>query len=106
MRGEVGGARIESSTLGHAAIEACLREAAFALEVPRAYRNDEPVTAILNLVFRPHTPDRAPTMQDPGISREIDLLVEGALKSPEAAADIGARAPGPAGPPDGGAGAR
>jgi hypothetical protein len=106
VRGEVGGARIESSTLGHAAIEACLREAAFALEVPRAYRNDEPVTAILNLVFRPHTPDRAPTMQDPGISREIDLLVEGALKSPEAAADIGAPAPGPTGPPDGGAGAR
>jgi len=104
VRGEVGGARIESSTLGHPAIESCLLEAAFALEVPRAYRNDEPVTAILNLVFRPRTPDRAPTMQDPGISREIDLLVEGALKPPEGAADIAAPLPGAAGPtPAGGA---
>jgi len=101
-RGEVGGARIESSTLGHPTIETCLREAAFALEIPRAYRNDEPVTAILNLVFRPRTPDRAPTTQDPGISREIDLLVEGALKAPEAAADVGLPAPEAARPPDGG----
>jgi len=107
VRGEVGGARIESSTLGHSTIETCLREAAFALEVPRAYRNDEPVTAILNLVFRPRTPDRAPTAQDPGISREIDLLVEGALKPPETAADVATPSPGAApGPPDGGVGAR
>ncbi|HEY8926713.1 MAG TPA: VWA domain-containing protein [Polyangia bacterium] len=106
-RGEVGGARIESSTLGHPTIETCLREAAFALEVPRAYRNDEPVTAILNLVFRPHTPDRAPTTQDPGISREIDLLVEGALKAPEAAADVAGAAPGAVpGSPDAGVGPR
>jgi len=104
VRGEVGGARIESSTLGHAAIEACLREAAFALEVPRAYRNDEPVTAILNLVFRPRTPDRAPTTQDPGISREIDLLVEGALKAPETTADVATPVTGAAGPPDAGVG--
>jgi hypothetical protein len=102
-RGEVGGARIESSTLGHPTIETCLREAAFALEVPRAYRNDEPVTAILNLVFRPRTPDRAPTAQDPGISREIDLLVEGALKAPEAeVVSPGPGATGTAEPPDGG----
>jgi hypothetical protein len=80
VRGEVGAARVESSTLGHPVIETCLREAAFALEVPRAYRNDEPVTAVLNLVFRPHTPDRPSAPQDPGVSREIDLLVEGALK--------------------------
>ena len=96
VRGEVGGARIESSTLDRPVIEGCLREAAFAIEVPRAYRNDEPVTAVLNLVFRPRTTaEKPPITQDPGISREIDLLVEGALKTPDA---------GPAAPVDAGAG--
>lgn len=95
VRGEVGAARVESSTLGHPVIETCLREAAFALEIPRAYRNDEPVTAVLNLVFRPHTPERPSAPQDPGVSREIDLLVEGALKT-------GAELPAPSATRDGG----
>jgi hypothetical protein len=89
VRGEVGAARIELSTLGHPVVEGCLQDAAFALEVPRAYRNDERVTAILNLVFRPHTPERPSTTQDPGISHEIDLLVEGALKAGGTAPDGG-----------------
>lgn len=98
VRGEVGGARVESSTLGHPAIEACLREAAFAIEVPRAYRNDEAVTAVLNLVFRPRTPDRrTPGLQE-STGRELDLLVEAALK----AEAIDAGAPVTA-PPDAGA---
>jgi len=78
VRGEVGDARIESSTLRHPVIEGCLREAAFAFDVPRAYRNDERVTAVLNLVFRPRTPDKQPPATTPGVSREIDLLVDGA----------------------------
>jgi hypothetical protein len=96
VRGEVNDARVESSTLRRPAIEDCLREGAFALDVPRAYRNDERVTAILNLVFRARTPERQAPATDPKVSHEIDLLVEGALKpspSPEAAT----------GPPDAGA---
>jgi len=80
VRGEVGNARIESTTLARPNIERCLQEAAFALDVPRAYRNDERVTAILNLVFRPRTPERALPARDPGISRDLDLLIESALK--------------------------
>ncbi len=79
VRGEMGDARIESSTLHRPAIESCLREAAFAFDVPRAYRNDERVTAVLNLVFRPRTPDKQAPATAPGVSREIDLLVDGAL---------------------------
>ena len=53
VRGEVERAAVESSTLNRADIERCLREGAFEIEVPRVVRNDAPVTAILNLVFRP-----------------------------------------------------
>ena len=79
IRGEVENARVESSTLHRPGIEACLREAAFAFNVPRTYRNDERVTAVLNLVFRPRSPDKPPAATEPGVSREIDLLVDGAL---------------------------
>lgn len=100
VRGEVGGARVESSTLGHPAIEACLREAAFAIDVPRAYRNDEAVTAVLNLVFRPRTPDRrAPGLQE-STGRELDLLVEAALKAEAIDAGTPATAPPDAGAAD------
>ena len=58
VRGEVERAAIESSTLNNADVEACLREGAFAVDVPRVMRNDAPVTAILNLVFRPQTPEK------------------------------------------------
>ena len=94
VRGEVVGVRIVASTLAHVAIETCLREAAYALEVPRAYRNDEAVTAVLNLVFRPRTPDRAATgPQNPGLDREIDTLVDAALKDGRAAEDVAEKPP-------------
>ena len=84
VRGEVGAARIEASTLAHPIIETCLREAAYALDVPRAYRNDDPVTAILNLVFRPRTSERRAGIENPSLNKEIDLIVEAALKEPYA----------------------
>ena len=85
VRGEVMDARVESSTLGQPSIESCLREGAFALEVPRAYHNDEPVTAIVNLVFRPRTPERRRSAEDSfPVGAEIDLILE-ELKNSEAA---------------------
>ena len=85
VRGEVMDARLESSTLAQPPIEACLRDSAFALEVPRAYRNDQPVTAIVNLVFRPRTPEKKHSAEDSfPIGAEIDLVLE-ELKKAEAA---------------------
>jgi hypothetical protein len=84
VRGEVMDARVESSTLAQPTIEACLRDSAFALEVPRAYRNDEPVTAIVNLVFRPRTPEKKHSAESSfPIGAEIDLILED-LKKAEA----------------------
>jgi hypothetical protein len=96
VRGEVAGARVEASTLSHADVERCLRDAAFALDVPRAYRNDEPVTAVLNLVFRPRTPERRGPADDPAFGRELDLIVEEALKEPGNHAGAPAATPPPA----------
>jgi hypothetical protein len=82
VRGEVMDARVESSTLGQPSIESCLRDAAFALEVPRAYHNDEPVTAIVNLVFRPRTPEKKRSAEDSfPVGAEIDLILEELKKS-------------------------
>jgi von Willebrand factor type A domain len=81
VRGEVVGARIVASTLGHLFIENCLRESAYRLEVPRAYRNDDPVTAVLNLVFRPRTPERRnPDAENISLGHELDVIIEAALK--------------------------
>lgn len=105
VRGEVALVRLEASTLGQPGIENCLRESAYAIEVPRAYRNDDPVTAVLNLVFRPRTPERHPSeLEDPSVSREIDLLIEGALKQPEIDATATASSPDAGGPGPGGSG--
>jgi hypothetical protein len=73
-RGEMMDAVVRQSTLGRPDIEACLREAAFSLDVPRAMHNDAPVVAKLNLVFRPRTdtsnrPDASP------LSAEIDRIL-------------------------------
>jgi hypothetical protein len=77
VRGEVMDARVESSTLAQPTIETCLRESAFALEVPRAYHNDEQVTAVVNLVFRPRTPEKRRSAEDTfPIGAEIDLILE------------------------------
>jgi len=76
VRGEVARATVESSTLGNPEIESCLRDSAFAVEVPRAARSDAPVTAILNMVFKGHTPDKKPDVDLGAVGAEIDLVIE------------------------------
>lgn len=77
VRGEVDRATVVSSTLGNAAIEACLRESAFAIDVPRAARSDAPVTAVLNMVFRPRTPAEKKAEVDLGtVGDEIDMVID------------------------------
>jgi hypothetical protein len=72
-RGEVLDAEVKASTLNRPDIENCLREAAYAIEIPRALNSDAPVIAALNLVFQPHTPSK-PAQPGP-LSEEIDLLL-------------------------------
>ena len=67
---------IESSTLGNADIERCLKESAFEIEVPRAARSDAPVTAVLNMVFRPRTSDAKAEVDLGAVGAEIDLVIE------------------------------
>jgi hypothetical protein len=76
-RGEVGGVAIEASTLAAPRIEACLREGAFEIDVPRALRSDAPVTAVLNLVFRPRTPEKRISADEAALGAQIDLVIEG-----------------------------
>ena len=85
VRGEVERAAVESSTLNRADIESCLREGAFAIEVPRAVRSDAPVTAVLNLVFRPQTPEKKPASDLGAVGDQIDLIIEEAQRESEAA---------------------
>jgi hypothetical protein len=82
VRGEVERASIASSTLNQPDVDRCLRDGAYAVEVPRAMRSDAAVTAILNLVFRPHPPDKRPEVGavDPQTSEQIDLIIEGARR--------------------------
>ena len=75
-RGEVGGVKIESSTLGNPDIERCLQESAFEIEVPRAARSDAPVTAVLNMDFRPRTSDKKADVDLGEVGNEIDLVIE------------------------------
>ncbi|HEY7376176.1 MAG TPA: VWA domain-containing protein [Polyangia bacterium] len=85
VRGEVERAVVESSTLARADIEACLREGAFEIEVPRVTRSDAPVTAILNLVFRPQTQEKKQHDDLGTVGDQIDLLIEEAQKRDERA---------------------
>jgi len=96
VRGEIERAAIESSTLNRADVEACLREGAFEIEVPRVVRNDAPVTAILNLVFRPQTPEKKHTEDLGAVGDQIDLIIEAATKRDEQAAQAPAADPGKA----------
>jgi len=82
VRGEVVAARILSSTLAHPGIEGCLREAAFALDIPRAYRNDDAVTAVLNLVFRPRTAEYRRPLERSEFDRELEMVIERAAEAP------------------------
>ncbi len=75
-RGEVDRATIESSTLGNPGIERCLQESAFEIEVPRAARSDAPVTAVLNMVFRPRTTEKTADVDLGEVGTEIDLVIE------------------------------
>jgi len=85
VRGEVERAVVESSSLNHTEIERCLREGAFAIDVPRAVRSDAPVTAILNLVFRPRTQDKKSGPDLGAIGDQIDLIIEEAQRREDAA---------------------
>jgi hypothetical protein len=97
-RGEMMDAAVRRSTLGRPDIESCLREAAFAVEVPRAFNSDAPVIAALNLVFRPRTEARPPDAAaaeavdreltrilgpQPPPSDPLELLIEDAALSPD-----------------------
>jgi hypothetical protein len=73
-RGELLEARVRSSELGRPDIEACVREAAFAIEYPRPMHRDAPTVANLSLVFRPRTPAESSPDASP-LDREIELLV-------------------------------
>jgi hypothetical protein len=75
-RGEVGDVVVQSSTLHHPDIERCLRDGAFSIEVPRALRSDSPSTAILNLVFRPRTPEKAESAEEAALGEQIDLVID------------------------------
>ena len=77
VRGEVDRATVVSSTLNSPAIEGCLRESAFAVDVPRAARSDAPVTAVLNMVFRPRTPAEKKADVDLGpVGDQIDMVID------------------------------
>ncbi|HVZ89986.1 MAG TPA: hypothetical protein VHG72_23700, partial [Polyangia bacterium] len=76
VRGEVDRATVESSTLQNPDIESCLRQSAFEIEVPRAARSDAPVTAVLNMVFRPRTPDKKDEVDLGAVGAQIDLVIE------------------------------
>jgi hypothetical protein len=86
-RGEVGSAVVQSSTLDHPGIEACLREGAFEIEVPRALRSDSPSTAILNMVFRPRTPEKRLSTEEAALGAQIDLVIEDLHRSEPAPPD-------------------
>jgi hypothetical protein len=68
-RGEMMEAAVRRSTLGRPDIESCLRDAAFAVDVPRALNSDAPVIAAVNLVFRPRTEVKTP---DAGAGETVD----------------------------------
>jgi hypothetical protein len=86
-RGEVGNAVVQSSTLNHPGIEACLRDGAFELEVPRTLRSDSPSTAVLNLVFRPRTPEKHESAEEAALGEQIDLVIEELHRTEPAPAD-------------------
>ena len=92
-RGELLDAIVRQSTLGHPAIEDCVRRAAWAVEYPRPEHRDAPIIANVNLVFAPRTP-REPPPDASATDREIELIV-GPLTFPEDYRDL-------LGSPDGG----
>lgn len=93
-RGEVDDAKIVSSTLDNPAIESCLRDSAFAIEVPRAFRSDAPVTAVLNMAFRPRTPaEKKPDVDLGVVGDEIDMVIDEMRRRDAQNGDAGAPLP-------------
>lgn len=76
-RGEGGGPAVQTAA-EKAEIEkmlACLEEAAYTLDVPPTYMNDDGVRAVLNLHFRPYKQERRNQLDD-AVSSELDVLLE------------------------------
>jgi hypothetical protein len=73
-RGEMMEAAVARSSLGRPDIEACLREAAFTVEIPRPVLNDAPAVAALNLVLRPRTEASAPAAPTE-LDRAVDAIL-------------------------------
>ncbi|HXU82548.1 MAG TPA: VWA domain-containing protein [Polyangia bacterium] len=73
-RGEMVEAVVRQSTLKRPEIEACLREAAFGVEIPRPLHRDAPVVAALNLIFQPRTTPVGKQDASP-LGKEIDLIL-------------------------------
>ena len=44
--------------------------------MPRTLRSDSPSTAILNLVFRPRTPEKHESAEEAALGAQIDLVIE------------------------------
>jgi hypothetical protein len=74
-RGELLSATLLSSTLASPQIESCLVEAAYALVLPRPLGRDDPVQALLNLVFRPASPENTPDGGRSALDQEIEILL-------------------------------
>jgi hypothetical protein len=79
-RGELHDAVVRSSTLEHPQIEACLQQAARAIEYPRPEHRDALTVANINLVFRPRTTEEI-NPDASVIDREIELIL-GPLQFP------------------------
>ncbi len=91
-RGELLDAVVRRSDLGHAETEACVREAAHAIEYPRPMHRDAPTVATLNLVFRPRTPEESPSDAS-ALDREIELILGPVTFDPGALVDVDAESP-------------
>jgi hypothetical protein len=73
-RGELHQSVVRNSTLNHAGIENCVRDAAWSVEYPRPEHRDAPTVANLNLVFRPRTPEETRPDASP-IDRELEVIL-------------------------------
>jgi von Willebrand factor type A domain len=81
-RGELLGADVMASELGRPDIETCLLDAAYSLQVPRPSGDDFPVLAIVNLVFRPVTPQQNGT-NSAELEAQLDIVLGPPVKSIE-----------------------
>lgn|GEM_PF-6088807 len=82
-RGELLTADVMASELERPDIETCLLEAAFSLQVPRPSGNDFPVLAIVNLVFRPVTPQQN-AANSAELEAQLDIVFGSPMGSTEA----------------------